>query len=77
MIKPVSLFLRALAVVAVAVVRIAAAVVEAAAELSGIAAYEVLVPALRGLQRAQDALERDEVCGVGTQPPPASGEAHP
>jgi len=58
MVKPISLVLRVLAIVAVMLVRVVAAVVECGAELAGIAAYEVLVPALRGLQEAQERLER-------------------
>jgi len=57
MIKPVSLLLRVLAILAVMLVRVVASIVECAAQLAGIAAYEVLVPALRGLQNAQEKLE--------------------
>lgn len=57
MVKPLALSLRVLAILAVMVVRVVASVVECAAELFGIAAFEVLVPALRGLQRAQERLE--------------------
>lgn len=57
-VKPLALGLRVLAILAVMVVRVVAALVECLAELAGIAAYEVLVPALRGLQKAQEKLER-------------------
>jgi len=57
MVKPISLVLRVLAILAVMLVRVVAAVVECAAQLAGITAYEVLVPALRGLQEAQERLE--------------------
>lgn len=56
MIKPVTLSLRILALIAVAGVRVVAAVVELIAELFGILAFEILMPALDALQTAQTKL---------------------
>ena len=57
MITPISISLRILALVAIAIVRVFEVLIEAVAEITGIVAREVLGPVARSLATAREKLE--------------------